>query len=227
MSPCRSRNHIPPAGAPYRSAPRVLDRSALRQERAARNCAARSAGSDPPKTCGLAAQWAFLRHTHRAGSLPANWSFQEGGRRRRRGRMRAPCRTLTATVARGAAGSPPWPPPPIPGAFERRLPVLSPPVLAAESADRRYALTSRRTRPRRGPSRPLRFCFRRFPPGVGGNGNGNKCGNARPATSTEQLDEDADGDANDKYRVTLRETIPARIACLDGWGFGAERPPGE
>jgi len=23
---------------------------------------------------------------------------------------------------------------------------------------------------------------------------------------------------------TIRETIPARIACMDGWGFGAERP---
>lgn len=25
-------------------------------------------------------------------------------------------------------------------------------------------------------------------------------------------------------RRTIRETIPARIACMDGWGFGAERP---
>ena len=42
-------------------------------------CAAGNAGSDPWKTCGFPAQWVFLRHTHRAGSLPAKSSFQEGG----------------------------------------------------------------------------------------------------------------------------------------------------
>ena len=40
----------------------------------------RSAGSDPTKTCGFLAQWVFLRHTHRAWSLPADSSFQEGVR---------------------------------------------------------------------------------------------------------------------------------------------------
>ena len=70
MAPCCSRNPIPPAGAPYRDAPRLLHRSALQQKRAARNCAARRAGSDPPKTCGFAAQWVFPSHTHRAGVAP-------------------------------------------------------------------------------------------------------------------------------------------------------------
>ena len=51
-----------------------------RQERPDRYCAAHNAGSDPTKTCGFLAQWVFLRHTHRAGSLPADSSFQEGVR---------------------------------------------------------------------------------------------------------------------------------------------------
>ena len=39
------------------------------------------------------------------------------------------------------------------------------------------------------------------PPGVSGNGNGNKYGNARPSTRTEEPAGNADGDADDKYRV--------------------------
>lgn len=40
-------------------------------------CAAGCARSDPGKTCGFAAQWVFLRHTHRSGSLRANSSILE------------------------------------------------------------------------------------------------------------------------------------------------------
>ena len=39
------------------------------------------------------------------------------------------------------------------------------------------------------------------PPGAGGNGNGNQYGTAQPATGTEQPAGDADGNADDKYRV--------------------------
>ena len=62
-----SPNHIPPARSAHRIVQCLLDRSRLRQEAGGLYCAARSAGSDPPETCGFAAQSVFLRHTPRAG----------------------------------------------------------------------------------------------------------------------------------------------------------------
>ena len=70
MAACHSPNHIPLTHSSRRNAPRLPDRSRRRQERAEQYCAARDAGSDPPKTCGSAAQWVFANHTHRGGSLP-------------------------------------------------------------------------------------------------------------------------------------------------------------
>ena len=43
---------------------------AFGNKRAERYCTAHIAGSDPKKTCGLAAQWVFPSHTHRAGVAP-------------------------------------------------------------------------------------------------------------------------------------------------------------
>ena len=68
--------------------PFLLDPLYAQQQRPDRYCAARNAGSDPPKTCGFAAQWALLRHTHGAGSLPVKSSLREGIRRRCHDRMR-------------------------------------------------------------------------------------------------------------------------------------------
>ena len=82
MTPCHSPNHIPPVLSAHRSVPCLLDESCVRQEAGGPHCAARSAGSDPPKTRGSTAQWVFPNHTHRGGSLPANGSFLEGARRR-------------------------------------------------------------------------------------------------------------------------------------------------
>ena len=83
MAPCHMPSHIPPAGPPHRPASCLRDRIAqFGQERAASNCAARSAGSGPHQNLRFAARWAFLRHTHRVGSLPANCSLREGCRRR-------------------------------------------------------------------------------------------------------------------------------------------------
>ena len=65
-----SPNHIPPAASAHRIVQCLLDGSRLRHERADPICAARSAGSDPSKTCGFAAQWVFPNHTHRARVAP-------------------------------------------------------------------------------------------------------------------------------------------------------------
>ena len=42
------------------------------------HCTARNAGSDPHETCGFAAQWVFLRHTHRAGRSRLDSSSWKG-----------------------------------------------------------------------------------------------------------------------------------------------------
>ena len=55
---------------------------AHRQERAARIAPPVVPGSDPPKTCGFAAQWVLSNHTHRWGRSRQDCSFQEGCRRR-------------------------------------------------------------------------------------------------------------------------------------------------
>ena len=49
-----------------------------RQERPATRCAGRDAGSDPHETFGFAAQWVFLRHTHRAGRSRLDSSSWKG-----------------------------------------------------------------------------------------------------------------------------------------------------
>ena len=59
--------------------PCLLAQSQCSATAAARDCAGGSAGSDPGKTCGFAALWAFLRHTRRAGSLPAKLSRPGSG----------------------------------------------------------------------------------------------------------------------------------------------------
>jgi len=61
---CHSPNHILPATSPHRNGPCLLDGSRLRQEASGPYCAARSAGSDPFKTCGFAAQLVFPNHTY-------------------------------------------------------------------------------------------------------------------------------------------------------------------
>ena len=78
MAPCHTQNHIPPACAGCRSLPRLLDRSRPARRTGGPICVARSAWSDPHETCGFAAQWAFLRHTHRAGRSRLDSSSWKG-----------------------------------------------------------------------------------------------------------------------------------------------------
>ena len=81
------------AGPRCRNAPRSRTHRVHQQERAARYCAPLLPGATRHKICGLAVQWAFLRHTHRAGLLPVHCSLCWEGCRRRsflRSRRRRP-----------------------------------------------------------------------------------------------------------------------------------------
>ena len=73
-------NHTAAVAPRPRKAPVCWIDRPPQQERPATRCAGRDAGSDPHETCGFAAQWAFLRHTHRR--VAPGWILPsgEGGR---------------------------------------------------------------------------------------------------------------------------------------------------
>ena len=110
---CHSPNHIAPARSVHWNGPCLLDGSRLRQEAGRPYCPARSAGSDPSKTSGFAAQWVFPSHTYCAGSLPAKLSLREGERLRRHGRIRrrrrCPPRPGGVDATNGACAASGWP----------------------------------------------------------------------------------------------------------------------